>query len=164
MTRINVFRNLKSTLTVVTRSNSIRAKEMQTLPLNLRPPTFRPDHWTKVLSLTGFSTDEHADRALGKIKAYDLPIPRDHRAKGYDPVKGKILAVAKALDEVKARGARLPPLTAQWERLDLKDVVKDQQMLWPAEVTHQVIPTKTPAYVKRIDEAWGEKAMSPASQ
>ncbi|KAL7747601.1 hypothetical protein RI367_007042 [Sorochytrium milnesiophthora] len=182
---LSVFRNLTSTLTIVSTKSRLTADDVMRLPLRVRPPGFRPDHWVAVVRFNNIPSEfkaqqlrdlllEHRDRA---------GTPRDHLTR--DPVQTTVTAAAEALRDIdeqeiaRARAsatatpdAKAPTklrgnlwgeskVVAQWERLELADSVREQQLLWPRWMVHENMREQThlSRWSKRVKNVWEQEAL-----
>ncbi|KAI9175866.1 hypothetical protein H9P43_006230 [Blastocladiella emersonii ATCC 22665] len=165
MTRVHFFRNAKNTLTLVTRDAALGPQHMHQLPLNLRPPTFRRDHWTPFLVIDSLPSPKAANTLVARIAYHATPVGRDHRA--VNPVEDKVVAAARALEDLVVRGdikGEDSP-RATWERMDLQGVAVANKVMWPGRVRHEPMsPKKEKPYLARVEAAWREKGAFGAAE
>ncbi|KAI9224350.1 hypothetical protein BC828DRAFT_373692 [Blastocladiella britannica] len=138
-----------------TSSNPQQAKHMLALPLNLRPPNYRRDHWTPYARVTTPTAAIAAALEKG-VTHHARTYGRDHRS--FDPVADKVAALAKSLDDLASRGVLHEEVVIAWETDQQKNHALDAKVLWPAQVRHERLAHPEKRYTKRVEDAWQEKA------
>ncbi|KAJ1500055.1 hypothetical protein HMI55_004075, partial [Coelomomyces lativittatus] len=148
--------NIKSTLSLATNQAELTNEDLFLLPLNLRPPSLRRDHWHPFLILDSFSNHQITKDLLDLLHKYDTPIPRHHRTQ--DPIMTKLCALTKALNALPSI-LKEKEINAHWEYMELKDQFNSQSLvMFPSNVFHHKLKLKRPAYYDRIKEYWESKS------
>ncbi|RKP25305.1 hypothetical protein SYNPS1DRAFT_28958 [Syncephalis pseudoplumigaleata] len=155
MTRagIYLYRNVITSQVLVSPTRSLSPKHLEQIKnVTQRPPRLRKDHWKPLVAVIGL--DGRVSTSLCNAVLNVPPsVPEDPAAYLRQPkrlrvvqernqVNDKIASLCHVLSQWQAnraaRGATdaPPAVSLYWERLALKDIVKEADMAWPDYVTH----------------------------